>query len=296
MELEEALERVKPLATEALEMHLAFVRDQPTTGAAAAAESLSLEQGVLFAEGDSWFDYPGSNVLESLEWHFDFDVESVAHNGDTLEEIVYDKRQVAKMISRLRKLEQKGQRPRAILVSGGGNDLAGDELGVVLNHRDSGLEPLNRGIADALNARLRVAWLTYIGLLTNLSQEIFGGDPIPILIHGYDYPVPDGRGVFGGFWLLPGPWLRPAFRRKGYPAEGDLELERTVMRDLIDLYNTMVRDVGDQVPHVHYVEIPGTLSNAPADYRDFWRDELHPTNRGFRLVAARFNEVIQSVA
>jgi hypothetical protein len=36
------------------------------------------------------------------------------------------------------------------------------------------------------------------------------------VLHGYDYPVPDGRGVLGGGGALPGPWLDPAFRAKGF--------------------------------------------------------------------------------
>jgi len=40
--------------------------------------------------------------------------------------------------------------------------------------------------------------------------------PIPVVVHGYDYPVPDGRGFLGGFGFLPGPWLQPGFHRKGF--------------------------------------------------------------------------------
>ena len=67
------------------------------------------------------------------------------------------------------------------------------------------------------------------------------------------------------------------------------------MRSLIDLYNEMLVEVADEVPHVHYVKIPGTLSHQPADYREYWRDELHPTDDGFLLVANEFDEVIRDV-
>src|ERR1051325_2242623 len=43
--------------------------------------------GLLVAEGDSWFDYPLHDVLTMLEDEHGFDVESVAHKGDTVEDM-----------------------------------------------------------------------------------------------------------------------------------------------------------------------------------------------------------------
>src|SRR5512143_3577372 len=43
--------------------------------------------GVLIAEGDSWFDYPLQDVLKLLEDEHGFDVESVAHRGDRIEDM-----------------------------------------------------------------------------------------------------------------------------------------------------------------------------------------------------------------
>jgi hypothetical protein len=45
--------------------------------------------GTLLAEGDSWFDYPLHDVLRLLEDDFGYDVESVAHKGDRVEEMAY---------------------------------------------------------------------------------------------------------------------------------------------------------------------------------------------------------------
>src|SRR5262245_4034094 len=45
------------------------------------------QNGLIVAEGDSWFDYPFHDVLERLEDKFGFRVESVAHKGDTIEEM-----------------------------------------------------------------------------------------------------------------------------------------------------------------------------------------------------------------
>jgi len=43
--------------------------------------------------------------------------------------------------------------------------------------------------------------------------------------------------------------------------------------------------------HVRFVDLRGTLSTG-ADYRDWWANELHPTEPGFRRVAERFAALI----
>src|SRR5215831_11803792 len=44
---------------------------------------------VLIAEGDSWFDYPWTDILRILEDEYLYDVESVAHKGDRIEDMAY---------------------------------------------------------------------------------------------------------------------------------------------------------------------------------------------------------------
>ena len=60
--------------------------------------------GVLIAEGDSWFDYPMNDVLEALEDNHGFDVESVAHAGDNVEDMAYSSGQFEQFARRLEKL------------------------------------------------------------------------------------------------------------------------------------------------------------------------------------------------
>jgi lysophospholipase L1-like esterase len=180
--------------------------------------------------------------------------------------------------------------PDAILVSGGGNDIAGDEFAMLLNHAASGLPPLNddvvRGVIDV---RTRNAYAFLISGLTEIAMRLLKR-PIPIVVHGYDYPVPDGRGFLGGFGFLPGPWLQPGFHRKGH---GDLDANIVVMTRLIDAFNIMLRQLagGDGFGHVRYVDLRRTLSNAAAYKRD-WANELHPSERGFNAVADKIAKAI----
>ena len=109
--------------------------------------------GVLIAEGDSWFDYPMNDVLEALEDNHGFDVGTVAHAGDNVEDIAYSSGQFEQFARRLEKLLRQLRIPDAHpIVSGGGNDLAGDEFVMLLNHAASGSPTLNddvvRGIID----------------------------------------------------------------------------------------------------------------------------------------------------
>lgn len=248
-----------------------------------------MSTGLLIAEGDSWFDYPMNDVLRLLEDHHGFDVESVAHMGDRVEDMAYGG-QFEEFARRLEKLLRLGRVPDAILLSGGGNDIAGDEFAILLNHSASGLPALNQDVMrGVIDVRLRDAYAFLISGLTELSRRYLNR-PIPILTHGYDYPVPDGRGFLGGWGLLPGPWLQPGFHRKGH---ADRIENAKVMRDLIDAFNGMLKQVSSapQFRHVRYVDLRTTLASDQT-YRRDWANELHPTARGFAAVTAKFASVI----
>ena len=245
--------------------------------------------GILLAEGDSWFDYPLNDVLRLLDDDFGYDVESVAHMGDRVEDMAYARGQFEEFARRLEKLLRGARVPRAILLSGGGNDLAGSEFALLLNHAGSSLPPINDDVvAGVVDQRLRDAYATILSGLTTISLEYLDR-PLPIVTHGYDYPVPDGRGFLGGFGFLPGPWLQPGFRQKGY---SDLTQNTGYMRALIDRFNAMLEEVSaaPEFGHVHYLDLRGTLSSKP--YKDYWANELHPTGKGFGMVTAKFATLI----
>jgi hypothetical protein len=242
--------------------------------------------GTLVAEGDSWFDYPLHDVLSLLEDQHGYDVESVAHKGDRVEEMAYGLGQLDELTRMLEKLLRRNVVPKAILLSGGGNDVAGDEFGMLLNHERSPVRGLNdQVLAGVIDERVRSAYVTVLGAITGVCEGRLGRR-LPILVHGYDYPVPDGRGFLGGWWLLPGPWLEPGFRQKGFK---DLQERIGLTKHLIDRFNTMIKGVAalGEFSHVKYVNLRGTLS-VGADYETWWENELHPTKRGFERVTERF--------
>jgi hypothetical protein len=254
--------------------------------------------GLLIAEGDSWFDYPFYDVLQNLEGVHQFKVESTAHKGDTLESIVYELGQLSGLALKMSRLAETGKMPVAILLSGGGNDIAGPELTLLLNHAKSGLPKINeRIVAGVFDVRLRTSYLTFIQAVTNLSNLYFKRS-VPVLIHGYDYPIPDGRGYAGGWGFLPGPWFKPYFEQKGYNAVTE---NAATLKVLVDRFNSIIEAIPKQpgYEHVCYVPVKGTLSPQlvpPQQYQSDWGNELHPTRTGFRKVAAKFNETIDNCA
>jgi lysophospholipase L1-like esterase len=251
---------------------------------------------LLLAEGDSWFDYPFADVLGDLQDMFHYEIESVAHRGDTVEDMAYNVDQHTPLVRKLESLKAQGRPPKALLLSGGGNDVAGPELGVMLNHKASGLPSVNESVMKGVfDERLRLALLKLIGTVTELYRFHFNRQP-PIVIHGYAYPVPDGRGYAGGWGPLPGPWLEPSFRRKGF---GILEESTQVMKVLLDRFNAMAKGIagGPGLEHVTYLDLRGVLSNRldGKAYQKWWANELHPTRPGFEAVATKFHETIQKL-
>ena len=243
--------------------------------------------GTLVAEGDSWFDYPFHDVLKDLQDRHAYEVESVAHLGDPIEAMAYGGGQLEELARRLEKVVRHGTTPHAILLSGGGNDVAGKEFGMLLDHANSPTAGLNAAIADGvIGQRIRTAYVTILTTVSDLCERI-SGERVRILVHGYDYAIPDGRGFLGGWGPLPGPWLEPGFREKGF---GALERRIPIVRDLIDRFNAMLATLPQVagLEHVRHVDLRGTLSGDLRNYTDWWANELHPSPQGFQKVADRF--------
>lgn|SRR5262245_13324373 len=247
----------------------------------------------IVAEGDSWFSYiPPNDVLACLRkrlWDgWKYDVVDRAKAGATLNDMVYGR----DMIDTYQLIEE--HRPEVILFSGGGNDIAAGELYVLLYNKkaielDSGVPTVNRNILKGLVSEVfSTAYRDLLGLLRFKLDQV-GTPDVPILLHGYDYAIPDGRGWLGGWGPLPGPWLDPSLTRKGYDRKDDATVRRSIVRELIDAFNEMLAAVVARDSHAYYVDLRGTLSDSQ------WANELHPTKTGFRLVTNEIERTIRTV-
>ena len=137
----------------------------------------------------------------------------------------------------------------------------------------------------------------YNTILTALT----GNTSVPVILHAYDHPIPDGRGdSIRGIEI--GPWLYPYFHGAGYKilpfptGSADLELGKEVMKQLIDRLNAMVTRVAAAYPNVHHVNLTGTLAKAyGTDYARLWNNELHPKGDGFDLLGKLIETKLNSL-
>jgi hypothetical protein len=258
--------------------------------------------GYLLAIGDSWFDYPIRDVLTNLDDHYGYNIESSARKGDSIEAMVSHIGQLDKFARHLDKIVSLGAIPKAILVSGGGDDIAGIEFGMLINDIDLPNAGWNEQIvAGVVDVRIATAYRVMFACINALCQKVLDRT-FPILVHGYDYPVPDGRGFLGGWGPLSGPWLKPGFDEKLFV---DPAATARMMVAIIDRFNNMLQHLVKEpgFENVRYVNLRGTLSNSPDDYTNWWANEIHPTGGdpfdkrkdGFAAIAAKIQAVLEQL-
>jgi hypothetical protein len=255
--------------------------------------------GALLMEGDSWFDYPADDLPTILEEDYGYYIESVAHKGHTLESMAFDPGQINHVVKRLKKMQADGHAPKAILLSAGGNDVAGNSkevqtkgFGRFLNRASSGLPPLNDLIFSAfLEHKMRPAYITWLSALNKTCLETLG-QKRPIIVHGYDFSPPDGRG-YNIFEDFAGPWIRPAFDSFGWT---DWRANKPVVATMISKLNELLSTLHlvQGLENVIHLDLRGSLPNG-ADYKKWWANELHPTDEGFAIVAAKIHAALAKV-
>jgi hypothetical protein len=267
------------------------------SGAAAALEAVSppSKHALIVAEGDSWFDYPiKGDLLDVLRKKHGYTIHQVSKAGALMEDMVYgserrfwagSRPQMIETMSTVAKLK-----PSLVLISGGGNDIAGAELAAFINRKAHNVDPLREEAMDhMIFSVFRRAYDVFIGAIEHVSKE--GDFPLKILGHNYDFPNPDGRGysitgIIPGFSYV-GPWLKPTFDRKGYSVQEG----RDVIRRILEKFTRLQKDLTVDYPNVFYtVDLQGTLT--PDDPQD-WDNEMHPTWSGFVQVGLKTHAAIQ---
>jgi len=267
-------------------------------------------KGVLLAEGDSWFDHwslPGlSNLLEPLAKLHKFEIDEVATAGDTLKAISQPT-QLDEVALHMRRLRGRGITPYAILLSAGGNDVVARTpnglavLDGLLNKRADGVtEALNKDEATKfIHVQLARMLRTVLRRL-DIERRRYFDKPPPIVMHGYDHPIPDGRGALGEL----GNWLLPSFDRQGW-GEAKLgeakwaDTRRQAMVELIDMLNDMQLKVTQEAEFqgvAWQVNLCGELKKAfSTDHTLGWANELHPTAAGYVVLAEKLNQALVGI-
>ena len=72
-----------------------------------------------------------------------------------------------------------------------------------------------------------------------------------------------------------------------------------MMKVVIDQLNVMLKSVTSDkaLLYVHYIDLRGTLSNDLKNdaYKQWWANELHPTEKGFEKVTQKFEAELRAL-
>lgn len=250
------------------------------SGAPAAAEPL-----IMLAHGDSWFDYPldgndislhSTDIIAQLSQMGDVKplILNVSHFGDaTTTELALPKQQ--RLMAALSDPKNWGAsgKPDAILFSGGGDDMAGDQFCIYLDENVPGSNGLD---ASRFEGVLGSILASYRDLFVFRDRHASG---VPIFGHTYDFPIPNGVHP-----VCSGPWLQPSLSFAGWTELSD---GVRILHDTLQTFANVLSRLATPENGFSLVDTQGTL--AATD----WANELHPTPSGFQMIANRFLEQLR---
>ncbi|TDE14826.1 caspase family protein [Dyadobacter psychrotolerans] len=228
----------------------------------------------IVAEGDSWFQYPIllQDTLDQL--YKRYAIKSFAEAGDTLSNYLR-KKEYLNVIG--------AEGARYFLVSGGGNDVLGEEFQTFLRDPpDPGdttsKRYLNQNFFNQLN--------TLDELYTEMFEELIAKYPdLQILVHCYDYVLPVDT-------TLPENRKKSSWSGKYMISKGikpQLERENLIVYILDKFAERMKALAGKFKNNVTLIDTRNLVK------RDKWFDEIHPVDEGFELVAAKFIAAISDI-
>ncbi len=251
---------------------------------AAAGSAAPVEPLIMLAHGDSWFDYPlsgndlsfrSTDVIAQLSLMGDTNpvILNVSHHGDaTTEEMSLPKQE--RMIEALQDPANWLARgaPDAILFSGGGDDIAGNQFCIFLDYAVAGATGLN---AARFAGALAMIEASYRDLFAFRDRYAPG---VPIFGHCYDFPIPNGMHP-----SCAGPWLKPSLDYCGWNVLQGTAIVRQALLDFKALLTTLALPT-PALPSNNFalVDTQGVLTP------DDWANELHPYPSGFKAIAERF--------
>jgi len=237
----------------------------------------------VLAEGDSWFDYPvpffGGGLVPRLEDRLGVPILNLAKAGDETRFMLgVEQRQL--IARHLTDGCPDGTPWELMLFSGGGNDIVAQPLALWLRDFDPAAAPaklLNQSRFSAALALVRAAYEDLIEIRDQVSPQTH------LAFHAYDFPIPDGRRI-----CHLGPWLKPAFDLRGFPA--DMVASTQIVREMLLQLAAMLKALQSR-PRVTFINVQGTLAPVTAS----WHNEMHPSRSGFNQIADKFQVVISAL-
>lgn len=232
--------------------------------------------------GDSWFQYPfePKDLAKQIPRLFKsslFFNHSVAGRASA-----QWKRGLGRVQNLIRKYDFD-----AILLSGGGNDVVGEELKEFVKKEDElqtgGRIDWGGPVPEVVRKHLRLdIFDKSLGFaMADLSLVVKLRDRFSprsfIYVHTYDQIFPDGRGFRG----VGKAWVQPALKSVGLTDPGhQRELTNWLLAQFARRLEKLVNDNNSRNDTMRLVNSLGTLTK-PAQ----WENEIHPTDAGFRKIA-----------
>jgi hypothetical protein len=267
----------------------------------------------FLALGDSWFEYPltddgllttsnqaivgeAGTQLQSMGNPPPTILSYALHGQSTEAMLTYERQQ--SILSALTDPNttqwNNGTTADGILVSAGGDDIAGDQFAIYLDYHGKGLDDAR---FQGLLASVRASYMDLFALRDIAAADLHI-DPkqIPIFGHCYDYAVPNGKPAG---WPIPlsGPWLLPSLNFSGYDYNQGLQ----IITAAIDGFRQLLVDLGSDK-----ITLPGRVTNnfilidtirtltRDNSRPNGWANELHPYTEGFTSLAGRFLAALQA--
>jgi hypothetical protein len=250
--------------------------DEPPSRARASFAPLQ-----IFAEGDSWFEYPvpffGGGIIPRLEDRLGVPILNLAKAGDEVRYMLgVEERAV--LTKHLIDGSPAGGRWDVLLFSGGGNDIVDNPMALWVKDFDPAIPIANHINQPRFSAALtlvRAGYEDLIALRDKLSPDTH------LVFHGYDFAIPDGRGI-----CFLGPWLKPTFDLRKFP---NVAARQAVVKAMLQQFAAMLDSLTG--PKVTFINTQGTLSPQTAS----WHNELHPARAGFEKFADLFQQKLKAV-
>jgi len=221
---------------------------------------------IVLAEGDSWFLYPFF-VKDIVDYVMEaYPVRSIAAAGDELENYKKDG-QLLKEVSK--------HQPKYVLISGGGNDIIGEEIQHLLVDNPIPAQPPEAYINEKFQENLDNLEVLYQYFIHELKTN---HDSVQqVFIHGYDYIRVDHSYDF----VRKG-WVNRYMNEKGIEQVD----RKNLIAFLINTFNEKLQFLAKNDPFVTYLDLRGQVKKGQ------WVDEIHPNDEGFETLGRIFIEAI----
>jgi len=218
----------------------------------------------IVAQGDSWFAFPFVEPRDVSENLADLlPVYSLGCPGDDVSDMSSG-RKLGDLIAALKDTDAD-----IVALSGGGNELIGDDFPTVLNTTGT-----PRSATDFIEpARLRAKIASVVNGFEVILGELVATKPdVQICAHGYDYPFPRrDEGTFLG------------------PVLDDLNIPERywhgICAHIIDQFDEALTALSRRHPQNFFrVDLRGVAGNDVAN----WADEIHLNSETAKLAAGKF--------